>query len=548
MKFDFLKSPLMAIFLVALIIRLVGVQWGLPNAERLFTLHPDEQDNLMFARAMNPVQFDFLPGYYNYGTLYLTLLRIVSDIVITYSGGIDSSGSIPPAMMGSIHLGGRILNCLFGAGIAALTAAIVGRTFPGKQLWVAGGIVAVAPALVVHSRFQTVDMLACLLITAVLYCVVRLMEEDTNFTKWAIWAGVFTGLSAGTKYVGAVAIVIVVAALLIRKKTLLGLVAVLAALAAFVISTPGCLFDRVAFVRDFTFEMNHSREGHGMVFAGTAPAPLYHLGNLMLGSSLIVMVGGLAGLVWATVRKQTVIALVLSLFLLYFVAVSGGQIKFMRYTLPLLPCLAIGFCYILKQMEDKGMERPSIALALATILGLDMGGLVRTASFTAKMMVPDTRDTAGRILKEQFKAENVGLVNDPWFWSPTLHPEMPIMRRYGPTRLMELWASWTAPRVLRYIPANPEEARFEWDVRLIRELKPDFISYSSLEYAPMDRILAMKSRSPVEELFAGRYKEFKTELDANYNLVWKTEYPHDTIVEDMEYVQPDVLIWQRKTN
>ncbi|HLO97710.1 MAG TPA: hypothetical protein VK171_03855, partial [Fimbriimonas sp.] len=176
MKFDFLKSPLMVIFLVALVVRLIGVQWGLPTAERLFTLHPDEQDNLLFARQINPVQFDFLPGFYNYGTLYLTLLRIVSDIVITYSGGLDSSGFIPPAMAGSIHLGGRIMNCFFGAGIAALTAAIVGRSLPGKQLWVAGGIVAVAPALVVHSRFQTVDMLACLLITAVLYCAVRIME------------------------------------------------------------------------------------------------------------------------------------------------------------------------------------------------------------------------------------------------------------------------------------------------------------------------------------------------------------------------------------
>lgn len=548
MNFNFLKSPLAAVFLVALLIRLVGVQWGLPNEIRMFTLHPDEQDNLMFARQINPVQLDFLPGFYNYGTLYLTLLRVVSDIVITYSGGLDASGVIPPAMMGSIHLGGRILNCFFGAGVAVMTAAIAGRIFGQRQLWIAGGLVSVAAALTVHSRFQTVDMLACLLIMCALYAAVRILDEGVPTQKWAIWGGVFVGLSAGTKYVGAVAIFVVMGALMMRKQPKLAVVAVLAALVSFVVSTPGCIFEREVFIRDFTFELNHSKEGHGIVFMGTAPAPVYHMYNLMLGSGLLVLLGGVIGMVVGSVKKDRAVGLTLLLFALYFAAISGGQIKFMRYTLPLIPCLVIGVCYLLKQMEERGLERASMALGAAVILGLDFGGLVRTASFTGRMLVPDTRDVAGRKIKEEFKAENVGLVNDPWFWSATLHPEMPVMRRLGPRRLMELWQSWTDPRVLRYIPANPDEPRIEWDVRLIREMDPEYITFSSLEYAPLDRISAIKNKTGLESLFAGRYQEFMAELQSKYDLVWKTEIAHDPIVEDMEYVQPDVLIWKRKTN
>ena len=127
MKNSLLKSPLLWIFLGALVIRLVGIDWGLPNNIRAFSLHPDEQVNLIYARQIEPLKFKFTPGFYNYGTLYLTLLRIVSDVVGTYAGGFDQAGNLTPFGMGQVHLAGRILNSLFGAGLASVTYLMAAR-------------------------------------------------------------------------------------------------------------------------------------------------------------------------------------------------------------------------------------------------------------------------------------------------------------------------------------------------------------------------------------------------------------------------------------
>ena len=117
--------------------RFLGISWGLPNELRNFSLHPDEQVNFLYAREIIPTQLKFTPGNYSYGTLYLTLLRIASDFVLTYSGGMDQAGNISPNALSQIHLAGRILSCFFGAGVAALTFGI-GR----RVLSIHGAIIA----------------------------------------------------------------------------------------------------------------------------------------------------------------------------------------------------------------------------------------------------------------------------------------------------------------------------------------------------------------------------------------------------------------------
>ncbi|MBS1702128.1 MAG: glycosyltransferase family 39 protein [Armatimonadetes bacterium] len=545
MKEKFYKLPIFWIFVGALLVRVLGVRWGLPNEIRNYSLHPDEQVNLLYARQIIPTQLHFTPGAYNYGTLYLSLLRILSDIVLTYAGGMDQAGNIAPAAMGQIHLAGRLVNCLFGAGLASLTFAIGSRTIGKTGAWISAGIVGIAPALLVHSRFQTVDMLATLLAVAAVYAAVRMIEPEAAVTKWAVWGGVFAGLSAGTKYVGLVAVGAVVVAAFIVKQPKTILFAIFASVVAFVISTPGCILDREAFMRDFLFELNHSKEGHGVVFMATPPAFLYHIGNLSSGASILTVLLGFAGLVWAVVKKQPWAMIVGAFFLVYYVAVSGGQIKFMRYILPLIPVLALGVGYIVERIKESGKEKAGIALGLLVIGGIDRGGLVQAGSLTVQMMLPDPRDIAGKYLIDKGNV-TVGLVDDPWFWSPTVNPDADVTRMIGPRRLIELWTSWVKPKVLRYLPEDPRE-RYEWDVRLLTEMKPDYVSFTSFEYVPFMRMAQVQNKTDLESLYASRYTEFMTELTKDYDKVLDNDPFHAPMVEDMEYVRPHVLVWKRKT-
>ena len=547
MKSKLLSNPVVLIFIGALFLRLIGVSWGLPNDVRNYSLHPDEQVNLLYARQIIPSQLHFIPGNYSYGTLYLTLLRIVSDIVTGLSGGIDAAGNISSGALSQIHLAGRLLNCFFGAGLVALTFGIGRRVLSSTGAYVATGIVAVAPALLVHSRFQTVDMLATMLAVASIYASVRLIEPEAPIMKWTILAGLFAGMSAGTKYVGLVAIFALLPALLSLKKPGYFGIGLLVAIAAFVITTPGCLFDQKNFIDGFLFELNHSKEGHGVVFRATSPAWIFHIGNLSSGSSILTVLLGLVGLVLAVVKKSTWAVILGVFFLIYYVAVSGGQIKFMRYVLPLIPILALGVGYTIQRIQDMGKEKLAIALGILVVGGIDMGGLVRGGGVTAQMMLPDPRDVVGRWLKDQGDI-SVGLVNDPWFWSPSIQPDADVTRMVGQRNLLELWSTWQKPRLARYLPPNPAD-RFEWDARLVTDMKPEFISFTSIEYAPFKRMSEESNPNDLDKLYGSRFLEFKKALEANYDPidpVHVNDPKHQDMVEDMEYVRPNVLIWQRK--
>jgi hypothetical protein len=554
------KDPILLIVVLAFAYRLIGVGWGLPNDIRAISLHPDEQVNLIFARQIIPGQLKFTPGVYNYGTLYFTFLRFLSDVVGVYANGFDAQGQLTPGGMAAVHLVARVFNCLFGAITCGLVFAIGRRFLTTVGATFAAVACLVAPALVVHSRFQTVDAMATMFVVASLYWCIRALDASEPLRRAALWAGVFAGLSAGTKYVGFVAVMALIPAILLRAKagvegegtqkpgwSNLGL-AILACVGAFLVTTPGALLDREAFVRDFTFELNHSKEGHGIVFAQTAPAFLFHLGNLWQGFSLIGLLAGLYALARGSLLKSAQVVVIAVYFVLLYAAVSGGQIKFMRYILPTIPALALGVGYVVDLMRAKSEigRKVGIVLGLAVCGGLDKSGFVSSGTMTVQMLAADPRDLAGRSLKDK---SEVGLVSDPWFWSATVHPEMPMTRMFGPKRLLELWSGWTSPKVVRYMPENPAE-RYDWDKRLVTDLKPEYITFSSFEYAAVQRIADSKQGSDVEKLFASRYLEFVDELGKTYEIVpgaWDDGMGHRLMVEDMEYIHPRVTIWKRKT-
>ena len=99
----------------------MGMSWGLPNEDRYQSLHPDEPVIWQYAQGLEPAKLQLSPGFYNYGTLYLTTLKVASDMVAVYSGA-------PPAaerqrswqFAGACHLAGRWVNAIAGSATALL--------------------------------------------------------------------------------------------------------------------------------------------------------------------------------------------------------------------------------------------------------------------------------------------------------------------------------------------------------------------------------------------------------------------------------------------
>ncbi len=546
---SFVKFLPVILFFVAFGLRLIGIGWGLPNDLHNQSYHPDEQVIFAYSQQIEPAKAKFTPGFYNYGTLYLTVLRVASDVVAGYGGGPDRTR--PESVwqyMARCHLAGRVISAVAGSAAVVFVFLIL-RRFVNPLGSVAGALIlAFAPSFVVHSRFQTVDVLATALLAASLWYSIRVFD-DARPDKCALWAGVFAGLSTGTKYTGVLALFVLVAAVAMRKESLwksLG-IGVGAWAVAFVVATPGALLETSAFLRDVKYEMLHTSTGHGLVFQGVGSGFLYHLTNLFQSFGPVALLLAIAGLVRGAIAKERKIWALLAFAIPYMLLIGRAEVLFIRYTFPLLLVLAIGFGWIV----GRGHDRKGLAMALpaAGILGLGLA-LMITSGFTSRMVGAEPRDVVAQQLKALPDSENVtvGLVADPWFYSPALFPDSAIMRGQLDMQLAEMEA--VKPRVLRYLPGDPAD-RYDWDVRLLNELKPSYVAFSNFEVAHVARL----SETVGKYIEVDRFKEFHQQLELDYELEGpaskatslKDRYSAAGLVEDMAYVRPLLYIWKRKS-
>ena len=531
-----------AIFFFALILRVLGIGWGLPDARRTDSLHPDEPVNILYSqRAIEPARLSFTPDFYNYGTLYLTATRVASDVATTY-GGKNARATL---------IGPRVLSTVAGSLCAAMIAGFFARRGKSVAAWTGGLATAVANGLVVHSRFATVDVLATALLTGGLLLAMR-AGDSAQPPRRLLGAATLIGLAAACKYNMALgALGVIVAAMDLpreRRAGTIGLIVITIAV-VFLLGVPGALLQTESFVRDVRYELLHTATGHGLVFAGTPNGFLYHLSNLILASGLLTVILGVAGLVTATRAGERWAWVALAFAIPYALLIGRAEVKFLRYVLPLVPILALGLgAFVQRLYETEGRRMLAVAVAILTIGGIDLGGLNATVRSTVDMAGPDPRDIAGAYLRGAAGSGSVGLATDPWFWTATIYPETASPRTVGASRYLGLMVAQTNPRVLRYLPENARE-RQDFDVRLLTEQRPDFVTMSSLDSGAARRFQDVDvSGDPEAQALKTRYADFTRELNAHYDLARVFGPSRRPLVEDMEYVSPTVYVWKRRAN
>lgn len=545
----------LALFVVALGLRLWGIGWGLPTAERHWSYHPDEPIVYLYAQAVEPTRLDFDPGFYNYGTLYLTILRVAGDVAKTYAGAGDQLWM----QMGAGHLAGRLISAFAGAGTAAVLFLLLRRRFGNAPAVLGALLVAFAPGHVVHSRFQTVDVLAAFFLFLSAHYALKLLPgltEEAASGKLALRAaglsGVFAGLSAGTKYTGILALLTLFVAVAFvpgKDRARLAGAGLGAAIVVFLLTTPGIFMNTAKFIEDFRYEMQHTSQGHGLVFAGLPSGFVWHLYNLLIASGPVLLLLGLAGLGFAAVRKDPAAFALGAFFVVYYILIGRAEVLFLRYTFPLLLGLGFGLAWLVHWSAPKGRLAHVVAvLAILGLGGVFGGGLAAAGATGIWMTGPDPRDEAAAFLREEASQNPetvVGLVSDPWFYSPPFYPEVGAPRGVPFEDRHTAMLGASEPRVRRYVPENPED-RFDWDVRLLAETQPDYVVFSSFETEGLIRLLNRTGLSDLESLLTTRLKEFTERLKADYvpsRFFGGTGYD----VHDLEYVRPRIEIWKRKT-
>ncbi|MEQ1822551.1 MAG: glycosyltransferase family 39 protein [Fimbriimonadaceae bacterium] len=586
-----LKWVPLLIFLTGFGLRLAGITWGLPNEVHHQSYHPDEEVIWRYSQEVQPAKLDFTPGFYNYGTLYLTALRISGDMAAAYGGKRpDTNPPTSPQItdwqwVRNCHLSGRLISALAGA-LTGLLVFFLLRDRVNTLGAICGSLLmSFAPAFVMHSRFQTVDVLATMFLVASAWQALRLFpsatasEEVTEEPEAAgllgklrrvspvVWSAIFAGSSAGTKYTGLLALLTLLTAIWLTlpkaERVKQSLIAVGATIVAFIVATPGVLLESSAFIRDFKFEMLHTSTGHGMVFEGVGSGFIYHLANLGQGMGPIAVMLGAGGIIYGLVQKQKWIIALVAFALPYYVLIGRAEVLFLRYTFPLFLILACGVGYVVSTMHEQGGWKRFFPVLGIIAIG---NALKISVLFTGWMLTPDSRDQAAEFIKSKsIETTTVGLVSDPWYYTPPLFTEsalsrMAVLREgrmvpgatYGLLELMNT----RQPKVIRYFPDDSAKDRKDWDVRLLTEAKPDYVVFSSFEVGDLARLTGLPEVSPEFKSALDDFKAFQAELDASYTPVAPADMAKNGelafrygaangLAHDLMYVRPVIWLWKR---
>ena len=406
-----------------------------------------------------------------------------------------------------------------------------------------------------HSRFMTVDVFATFLCAATLYGALRLLPKNAddpppNYWKWALWGAAFAGLAAGTKYNAVVVLIAPIVALVWVRPTrwpAMLAAAVFVAAVAFFVATPGAITNSEKFMTDLTYELNHSRTGHGLVFEGAGSSIALHAVNLIVGVGLLATGLGFAGLIWGSARKHAPIAVVGSFALLYLLVLSRAEIAFLRYTFPLIPCLGFGVGWLVSLVKGiPKWDRAAIAVAILAIGGLPLGdGLYASGRIVAAMAGMDSRDAIARyfLTMPVDKPMSIGVVEDTWFYTPPFYPEANAPRFVSVEARDDAMRSLSSPRIVRHIGPNGE--RSDWDIGLLESDRPLYVVYSSFESGDLERLSRTPNLRPEIQAQVDAYVTFKKRLEADYVLQVVLS-GLGTTVHDMEYVRPTLWVWKRK--
>ena len=537
------NAPLLFILLLALGLRLWGIGWGLPNATRLFSYHPDESLVAGASLTINPFTFQFDPGFYNYGSLGLFL-----NSVAIHGGefvGLVPPGPAPGVPSATALLIARLMTAFLGVGTCGFLFG-AGRRLYGPAAGIAAALFyAITPLAVQHGHFATVDVPATFFVAGAIYFAVRHLEPSSCRPRDLLWCGLWSGFAAATKYNTGLVILAGLAAWWLAEtrpaKSLLVLFC--AALLGFLVGCPAILLNFKGTLGAILYESVHARTGHGDVFDATPPAFIYHaFFNLRwgLGWPLLIVAGVALG--YALYHRRPGDLLLLAFFLPFYALMGLAQIKFARYTLPLFPPLALLVGGLVPWPVSDASTRKQAGVVGGALAAAGAFALLFSLALDSTMNGIDPRDQAAAFIR-QSGVQSVGFATGPWFYAPPLNPLLalpnPEAARNSVTRFD------TLPHLIAANNGN-------WNLAQLRETKPDAVSLSEMnEYADAERaelpealayIAAVRQDYPKETVFASPVQVFGIPFT---NLSTANGLPTQNLPHDMLYTNPTTIIFTK---
>jgi 4-amino-4-deoxy-L-arabinose transferase-like glycosyltransferase len=447
------------ILLVALALRVWGINYDLP-----YIYHADEPIYVTIVQNMFRTG-DLNPHFFNYPSLffYINLLAYIPYYLLGKLLGIFTSHNdiSSPVMivMGTTHallpsaiLLGRSITLLFGIGTVGLTF-MIGKLLTGDARvgLLAALMLSISPTNVSHSRLITPDTFVVFFTTATLLSTVLIYQQGKLWHY--IVAGISAGLTASSKYNGALIVLPLFFAHLLRWgkaafKTSALYVALLFCVLAFFLTTPFALIDP-KFWSDLRYEAQHYATGHPGMEGDTVR---WYLDYMWQSGGIIYILAVLEILRGILLRSKEII--LLSVFpLAYFIFIASFVVRNDRTFLPMTPLLFVlsaSFWIYLwdkaRRFSSQGAHRLMIVV-LACLLGSGLFiQLSNTITNTVRLTTINSRETARIWLSENLPiGARIALES----YSPFLDPARFSVQGFG--RMIDHSPEWYIANQFDYL-------------------------------------------------------------------------------------------------
>ncbi|WP_275228434.1 ArnT family glycosyltransferase [Novosphingobium album (ex Liu et al. 2023)] len=395
-------APIAAILLLALLLRLDGLGFGLPALN-----DPDEPLFMMTAidmlarHSLNPQWFGHPGTVTLYGLALVMLLVAVLGIARGRFADASAFAGAVYADPGIVFLPARLFIVASGLACVWLTYRI-GRRLWGRRAGLAAALVlAVNPVHITWSQVIRTDMQASAFMLACVLCAIAIHRQGR--LRDIVLAGLFAGLAVATKWPAAAILLCPLCAGLsagLRARRPGGLARALlvvpVAVAALLAVSPYLLIDHATVLRDLTAEarpMHPGATGHG--FLGNIA--WYGEGPLAASFGVLGLVAAVGGAILAAWGDRAWRIAVCPGFALFLLVVSTQHLIWERWLVPVLPFLALGLGWSLDRAVGaiaSWRGRLAGQLALLALLALVLTPMLATVGQRAEERRHDTRQLA----------------------------------------------------------------------------------------------------------------------------------------------------------
>lgn len=365
-----------SILVLTLFLRLYGIDWGLPTSlHPHYSYHPDEVPLLVWAQWLSQGQIISKQFIYG-GTFYFLILRACMYFGDMFGELIGGFNALANAILVARYLQ------VFLALLTVLLVYECGRLLYDRRTGlIAALVLAVAPAHIVATQTVRPDAISAFLVILITLTAAKLLKSaSSGRRKLLVYSGIAIGAAAAFRLPLIAFGLLPVFAYIVARQRADGssfrelvldwdaLWFTVTIVVTYIVLSPHILVYPEAFVMGIKVTTSYET----VVFPdATDRGPVFFQYAWRLLHQALGYPGyflALGGVIYALMRRHTEDIIVLAGIGLYFIMLASVTLTFVRYTLPMLPLLALLSGVVAVQLSERVHRARKIIYVVAACL------------------------------------------------------------------------------------------------------------------------------------------------------------------------------------